>query len=128
MKDAIETMLKNNGLKITPGRKSVLEILMEEKEPLSIDEIKSKVSSNITTVYRILEKFVEKGLVYQTDFRDGKSYFEFQKNHHHHVTCTSCGKKEEVDVCIDNNIKTKNFKRIKSHMLEFFGECKECHE
>lgn len=135
MEKATEKILKENNLKITNGHKGVLELLIKEKHPLSIEEIKEKINLkiNLTTIYRILEKFVEKGIIYQTNFRDGKSYFEFQDNgnHHHHVTCIKCDFRESIDVCVKSQIKKINFKNsrfssIDSHILEFFSLCENC--
>lgn len=127
-----EAILKKSGLKVTKERVSLLELLFCSG-PVSIDHIHTKLSGvmSITTVYRILEKFVEKGIVYQTDFRDGKAYFEFQDTHHHHIVCTKCGVREDVSLCIEKEMKevekgSKKFSSIDSHALEFFGLCKEC--
>jgi len=127
----INNILKTHSLKVTLGRTSLLQVLRQSPTPLSIEQIKSSVPSNVTTIYRMLEVFVEKGIVYQTDFRDGKAYFELQDTHHHHVTCTTCGIREDVDLCIENKISPleknlKKFKNINSHMLEFFGTCITC--
>lgn len=132
MKKAIKDILKDNNLKVTEGRLSVIEFLMSNKGPLSIDELKDGLENiDTSTLYRMLDIFVEKGIVYQTDFRNGKAYFEYQKNHHHHIVCTSCGSKEEVSVCVGDKVEgikkdSKKFDVVKSHILEFFGICKKC--
>ena len=114
----ILNILETHNLKKTEGRITLLGILQNSSTPLSIDQIKSKLSSNITTIYRTLEILVNKGIVYQTDFRDGKAYFELQDKHHHHVTCTKCGTREDIDICIAQEItplekKLKQFQNIK---------------
>lgn len=126
-------LIKEAGLKITRGRVSVLEFLYKNNEPVSIDVIRKKIKNiDNVTIYRILNNFVEKGIVYQTNFRDGKAYFEYQEKHHHHLVCTNCGLKESLDICIDKDIyqnvikKSKSFGFIKTHMLEFFGLCNKC--
>jgi Fe2+ or Zn2+ uptake regulation protein len=129
--NTIYNLLEDHNLKKTSGRIALLNMLQESSKPLSIDQIKTHLSSNITTIYRMLEVFVEKGIVYQTDFRDGKAYFELQDKHHHHVTCTKCGTREDIDICIAKKIsplekQLKQFRNIKSHMLEFFGVCNKC--
>lgn len=130
-KDDINTLLENHHLKKTPGRLNLLQLLEKSPHPLSIEQIKKHLSVNVTTIYRILETLVEKGIVYQTNFRDGKAYFEFQHHHHHHVTCTTCGLQEDVDICIAKNLGLlekglKKFTTINSHMLEFFSTCNKC--
>ncbi len=132
MKNAQE-LIKLNHMKVTKGRLAVLQYLIDTGEPLTIENISLGVGFlNKVTVYRILDIFVSRGLVYQTDFRKGKAYFEFQEHHHHHVVCTVCGYKEEIAACISPAIlksvikETRSFSSIDRHMLEFFGVCNKC--
>lgn len=130
-------VLESVGLRVTPQRLAILGILRNAGEPVSIDTIQKKVGTraNYVTLYRVLKQFVESGLVYQTDFREGKAYFEYQESghHHHHITCTGCGVREATDDChetADNYAHvtrhTKKFRTIQSHTLEFFGTCVGC--
>lgn len=88
---------------------------------------------NITTVYRCLEKFVEKGLVLECDFNDGVIRYEIhhQDGHHHHLICNDCKKWIEVDACIESSslaaLEKTGFAGI-THKLEFFGTCPACLE
>lgn len=132
MKKAIEKILQDSKLKLTNGRISVMKVLFSSKKPLSIEEIKGKVGDvDQSTLYRMLNTFVEKGIIYQTDFRNGKAYFEYQNTHHHHMVCTKCGDIEEVDVCVESQVPKvekglKKFSKVKNHILEFFGVCNKC--
>lgn len=126
-------LLKKKGFKVTKNRVCVLDFLIKSSRPLTAEEISQKLMINIVTIYRILEAFVSKNLIYQTDFRQGKSFFEYQDehHHHHHIICTECNKREHLDFCLDektiNNLKKKSsFVSIDSHILEFFGVCKKC--
>lgn len=128
-----EEILKNSSLKITKNRLRVLEFLISESKPLSIEEIFRKLKTiNQVTIYRIIDQFVKKGLVSETNLRTGRAYFEFQKHHHHHIVCTQCGSLEEIELCVPdsylNKIKkqARNFKKIQEHALEFFGVCMKC--
>jgi len=121
------------GFKITEQRVAVLSFLISVHEPVSIDVLTKKIPTvNQVTLYRMLKQFVDKGLVYQTDFRLGKAHFEFQEHHHHHLVCTSCGAQEAVSVCLPNEVPvtvladSKKFAAITNHSLEFFGVCKQC--
>jgi Fur family ferric uptake transcriptional regulator len=127
------TLLRESGLRVTKSRLAVLEILLVESAPLSIEDLSKKLggSTNITTLYRMLDIFTDNDIVHRTSFRDGRAYFEFQHDHHHHITCTSCGVREDVDACVPqstlkNVAKSQKFDVVTSHMLEFFGVCKKC--
>jgi len=125
--------LQKYGFKITEQRVSVLSFLISVHEPVSIDVLTKKIPDvNQVTLYRMLKQFVDKGLVYQTDFRSGKAHFEFQEHHHHHLVCTSCGVQEAVAVCLPKEVTatvlsdSKKFSAVSNHSLEFFGVCKRC--
>lgn len=130
----IKKLLSESKLKATKNRIKILEALQCASRPLSIDELLRDVqnSMDMVTVYRTMKAFVRIGIVYQTDFRNGKAYFEFQRNHHHHIVCASCGVIEHVDVCISEALlrdvkkRVGTFESVHGHMLEFFGVCKKC--
>ncbi len=128
----VKNLLKQHKLSVTQQRITILEALMELKKPVTIEQLVQQLPQKIdtSTVYRTLATFVEKGLVYQTDFREGVAYFEFQgDHHHHHITCTSCHERQKLDWCL-----SKQFPRISSetgytitnHMFEIFGLCENC--
>ena len=125
-------IIKNKGLSVTDNRISLLETLDKNSKPMTIDMIKNDldISMDTSTIYRSLKKLVDYGVVYQTDFRDGVSYFEFQgKKHHHHVICTKCKSRKPIDLCIDqdfNQVENKTGYTITNHIFELFGLCKNC--
>lgn len=122
-------LLGEHELKATKPRIAVLSLLHQSRHPLSIDELHEALDSKLTkaTLYRVLDSLVSCGIVYQTNFRDGKAYFELQSTHHHHVVCTECGLTERVATCVAHPSQLpKSFERVTSHMLEFFGHCKKC--
>lgn len=81
-------------------------------------------------MYRSLKKLVDAGIVYQTDFRDGVSYFELQgDNHHHHVVCTECKSRKSIDMCVNKNfnkVEKDTGYTITNHIFELFGLCENC--
>lgn len=125
-------IIKNKGLSITDKRISILKTLDSSREPMTIEMIKKEleVSMDTSTIYRSLKKLVDHGIIYQTDFRDGVSYFEFQgAEHHHHIICTKCKARKSIDICIntDLNLITKQTGyTITNHIFELFGLCENC--
>lgn len=131
MKKDTKNILQEYKLKVTKERLLLLGLLIDAKAPLSIEDIENQVEGgvNITTIYRTLEMFTEKGFVYKAHFGKGKAFFEFQDTHHHHVTCTTCGQQEKIEMCVNEKGlagKLKKFSSIHNHVLEFFGTCKKC--
>ncbi len=128
-----QELLSKAGLKITKARSYILGFLVEQKHPITIEKIIETVvpHANMVTVYRTLETLAEKDIISQTSFRDGKTYFEYQTTHHHHLVCNNCGLKEEVRHCVEQAVPkilrtSKKFSSINDHLLEFFGTCNEC--
>jgi len=126
--------LKQHGFSKTEGRILILSILFINRGPLSIDDLKNKILNkiNIVTIYRFLNALVKKRLIKKIYLKDGRDYFEYQENHHHHIVCRNCGEKEPVDLPIFEKILkggvlgSKNFEVVDDHILEFFGLCKKC--
>ena len=83
------------------------------------------------TVYRAIEKLVGSGLLDRIEFADGTHHYRVcGGRHHHHLTCTSCHRVEEVDICLPADqlaaIGNQADFVIEGHSLTLFGRCKEC--
>jgi Fur family ferric uptake transcriptional regulator len=79
----------------------------------------------------MMKDFLEKGVTRQIQFQEGRARYELaNKKHHHHLICNSCGRIEEVEGDLLENmeldIKKKKGFKVQSHALEFFGLCKNC--
>lgn len=130
---AIEKM-KEQKLRVTEQRKDILNFLISEHGPFSIEEIfqKSKSKSyDMVTLYRSLAALEEASIVNQCDFGDGVRRYEIynQNHHHHHVICRSCGGVENIPECFaDKTIKSLiklGYQKI-SHRFEVFALCPSC--
>lgn len=126
-------IIKEKGLSLTEKRVDILRTLDISKKPLTIDNLKKKLATKMdtSTIYRSLKVLVDSGLIYQTDFREGVSYFEFHREneHHHHIICTACKKREVIDICMNKTfpaLEKKMGYKITNHIFEIFGLCKNC--
>ncbi|MDH5505994.1 MAG: transcriptional repressor [Anaerolineae bacterium] len=96
---AIRQQLNEHGLRATPQRLLVLQILEEAEEHLDAESISQLAHArdpkiSLATVYRTLNKLKDVNLVAQRYFaRDHKrEYYEkVAKKEHYHFTCMSCG-------------------------------------
>lgn len=134
-KQNLVILLKERGFRVTPGALSVLEVLSKERKPLTAQEVEEMVGNgklNRATVYRILEKMKERGVVRHVDFLHGHAHYEMNDGDHHHLVCTSCEVVEELAGCLLEDVSKKvlrqsrKFFGITGHSLEFFGICKKC--
>lgn len=83
------------------------------------------------TVFRSIEKLVDKELLDRIDFADGTHHYRVcGGNHHHHLTCTQCHRVVEVDLCLPqeqlNAIGDQTNFKIEGHSLSLFGRCETC--
>ncbi len=127
--------IRQNGLRVTPARLAVLNILNNSAKPMDIMSLCDQVSKmhvdvDQATIYRIVENFIKKDLIVKLQFQEKKFYYEAKMKDHHHAVCHMCGKIEDISNCsiprIEREIeKTRGFK-VASHSLEFFGICRSC--
>lgn len=133
----IISKLKLEGYRITPARAKIIDIFIKSSSPISaIDLIqdfkKIKIDINKTTIYRELEFLLNKNLIREVEFGEGKKRYELEMGkHHHHLVCLNCKKVEDVDLEMDLSVEEKKIEKetgfkIKSHSLEFFGYCQKC--
>lgn len=119
----IEQILKEKNLKITKHRKELLNIINETEEA-TIKKIQKSIKIDKSTMYRILELFLEKELIEKNINYKNEIYYEIKK-HNHYIKCIKCHKKQKIDICPIENIKTKDYEII-SHKIEIDGICKDC--
>lgn len=130
-----QSILKNSGLKSTAGRVRILEILIESPHPLSVESLYAKIKKiiDVSTIYRTLNEFSDKGIVDTIHLEKNKLLFEIRDGrHHHHIQCTKCDTIEDVNLCELDTVSKKilsrsnSFQTIIKHTLEFFGVCNKC--
>ncbi len=127
-----EGMLRKHGLKVTPLRVKLFTILAESSLPLSVEALKKKFKSkgDIVTLYRALAAFEKTGIVEPVALKDATRY-QLSLHHVHHLVCSDCGVIETLHLCapqLEQRAlrKSKKFKTIFRHSLEFFGTCRKC--
>ena len=106
----IKNKLIDKGLKITPQRLAILEAIYNLSHPTADDIIRyiRRKHSNIAvgTVYKVLEKFVDRGLVKKiTTDKDVIRYDGFVAPHHHLHSSESVLIKDYVDEELDAMLK-----------------------
>jgi len=85
----------------------------------------------LSTVYRILELFVKKGVAIKTNVMNNEmAVYELNRfKHKHYAVCLNCHKIIVMDNCpMDTfipQLEEKGF-HIMGHNLEVFGLCKDC--
>lgn len=132
-------ILKKENLKNTKHRNSILEVIEDNNQPISAEAIFLKlkeisISISLSTVYRVLEVLLGKGLIIKTSVNDdNKALFEINNmEHKHHLLCVKCRKMLSVEGCpledYEKALEEKLGFIIKGHNLEMYGLCESCKE
>ncbi len=93
----MEERCRNNGLSLTNQRRAILENLSSRNDHPTADQIFAAVQDKIagvsrTTVYRVLETFVQLGLAQKISNPEAKARFDADTSRHHHASCVMCEK------------------------------------
>ncbi len=131
--------LRQNGLRITPVLRSLLELLAQSPHPLSVPELmerlegSGKLKPNKSTLYRQLEKLVELEVLENVSTDSQIQRFEMKKEHHHHFVCQSCEQVTDIETGPLEKAMQRFQEELRktghvpsAHELTFFGLCGAC--
>lgn len=124
------------GLRLTPQRNLVLEILQQSADHLDAEMVFERARQrdpdiSMTTVYRTLAIFKLLGLVEDHKFGEGHSHFKtIQGAPHYHFTCMECGRVSEFSSAeLDAQLRQISQKEgfsVDQVNLELSGICHDC--
>jgi len=127
--------LKEKGLKLTPQRRVILDIIHDSEGHLSAEEIIEYVQTKVpgvnkSTIYRTLELLEGLGCVFKSESRGRFIYHHAEEGHHHHLVCRSCGKSIDCDEDVLSPFRRElnekyGFQVDFKHMI-FIGLCRDC--
>lgn len=118
----------------TPSKEAVLDVLTKAGKAMSQNAIEEKIKMDIdrATIYRVLNRFCEDGLIHKIVAEDGKQYFavciKCDKNNiiknHFHFRCTGC----DTIAClpIPVHFSLPEGYDVESVNCVLTGVCKEC--
>ena len=131
--------LKRNGHRITPKVRAAIELFLKRESILDPFEVQAALRKRfkgvgLPTIYRILENLAGSGILVTAPNDDRQlRYFicrAIEHEHHHHFICRKCGRVEEVNLCLMDEV-SKYVKRqlkatVQSHFLQIEGLCARC--
>lgn len=124
-------------LKMTPQRRRILEVFLEQKGHVTSEELYERVKSTCktigqATVYRTLKLLSGSGVAKEVDFGDGLTRYERQMgdDHHDHLICEGCGQNVEIlDETIEKlqvDLAKRHGYRLTHHKMYLYGICPAC--
>ncbi len=118
----------------TPTKEAVLSVLLNTGKAMSQDAIEQKINIDINraTIYRVLNRFCDDGVLHKVVADDGIQYFALSVQYgkktlvknHYHFQCVKC----ETLECLPDEV---NFSLSQDYSVEnvncvLTGTCKEC--
>jgi Fur family ferric uptake transcriptional regulator len=143
--ERFKTLLKQNGLKVTTQRITILEALESRPDKhLTAEEIYECVKHKnpdigLATVYRTIQLLAELNLIDKLNLGDGFVRYEIgrhdnddKEHHHHHLICNECGtvltfQGDLLDALEEKIQEAMNFEVV-DHEVKLFGYCKDCRD
>ena len=134
---AFQDHLAEDGLKLTPQRRAILDHLFRATEHLDLDGVyavvkRERAGVGRATVFRTLKLLERYGLVDRVEGANGTARFELKHDrpHHDHMVCVECGailefQSPRMEDLQNAAIRKAGFQAL-WHRHEIFGQCRGC--
>ncbi len=136
-KESLIKQLKEKGLKITPQRLAIIDVLIDKRAlhpgaRLVYEEAKKKRKSlSLSTAYATLNEFSLHGIIKMLEFDKMENRFEGNLEEHINLICERCKKivDYKAPFTVDQReVKKKTGFSVTDTRLEYYGLCRECRE
>ena len=136
-KELIIAQLREKGLKITPQRLAIIDVLIEQGNfhpgaRLLYNEAKMKKKSlSLSTTYATLNEFSRHGIIKTLQFDKMEDRYDGNLEEHINLICERCKKILDYNVPIPidpKRVAKKTGFLITDARLEYYGLCRECRE
>ncbi len=128
-------LYRQKGMRITPQRRLIFEILSGDGSHPTVDELYQSVRSHMpevsrSTVYNTVNELVALGeLEIVENTREGGTRYDPETSPHHHMYCRSCQKL--IDLLHDDEPLTLAPENVSGFKVEriqvtFYGICPDC--
>jgi Fur family peroxide stress response transcriptional regulator len=129
-------LFHEKGLRVTPQRRVIFELLVEDNTHPTVDEIYQRVLKELpdvsrTTVYNTLHELVALGeLTPVEDLGDDGTRYDTNTDNHHHLYCLRCHALVDVDQDLGLELEATERRgyRILGKRVMFYGYCPECQD
>jgi Fur family transcriptional regulator, peroxide stress response regulator len=135
-KESIARHLKAKGLKLTPQRLAIIEVLIEKRDfhpgarSVYEEAKKRKKSLSLSTTYATLNEISRLGIIKKLQFDSVENRYEGNLEEHLNLVCERCGKildYEVPPVADQQEIAKKTGFSVTDTRLEYYGYCRDCH-
>lgn len=133
--EAIIQLFSQRGLKITPQRRLIVELLAEDRSHPTAEELYQRVISRMpdvsqTTVYNTLHELVALGeLTPVGNLSEGGVRFDTNASNHHHLFCMRCHTLVDIERDFSDvqlTLEEAKGYQIVKNQITFYGVCQKC--
>ncbi len=132
--EQLNERLANSGLRLTPQRRRVHEVLLEKQDHPTADQVFLRAKADMqdismATVYNCLDALVQCGLVRQVTLDRGATRYCPNMQDHSHFYCDECGSVYDILQTIsaeEAHIKLPRGFRLKNIETNLHGLCPDC--
>jgi Fe2+ or Zn2+ uptake regulation protein len=134
-KESMVKQLRERGLKVTPQRLAIIEVLIEKRDfhpgaRLVYEEAKKKKKSlSLSTAYATLNELSRHGIIKTLEFDTMENRYEGNLEEHVNLICAGCKKilDYKVPSVVDQReVAKKTGFSVTDTRLECYGYCREC--
>lgn len=127
----IERLCSEQGLRMTGQRRVIARILSAAKDHPDVEEVHRRANAedpriSMSTVYRTLKLFEQKGILERHDFGLKRGFYEVaSREHHDHLIDVATGRviefrNEDIEALQERIARELGFKLV-GHRLELYG-------
>ena len=134
-RESITRRLKAKGLKLTPQRLAIIDVLIEKRDLhpgarfVYREAKKKKKSLSLSTTYATLYELSRLGIIRNLQFDSMENRYEGNLEEHLNLVCERCGKifDYKVPPVVDKReIAKKTGFSVTDTRLEYYGHCRDC--
>ena len=117
---------------MTNLNKQILELIRQSEGHLTAEEVfelanKKKINVSLSSTYRILDKFVNEGLIKRIKLENRPDIFDKTFCEHQHLVCYKCGKVKDIYIKdLKKYISKKLEDKVESFELNISYLCDDC--
>jgi Fur family ferric uptake transcriptional regulator len=128
-----EEALARSGYRRTEPRRAILHAITSHEGPFTAEALAEELRTSgvgRATVFRTIDVLADLGMLHRLHTAGCHGYTVCPPGHHHHLTCTACGRVESIEGCgldeqLDLLAQHAGF-AIEEHHLELSGRCSDC--
>ena len=133
--DKVCARLRHEGRRITPQRRVIVEVLLDEGTHLTADQVLTRArrelpSMSPATVYNTLHELTELGLLQELDLGLGldERRYDIVAEPHDHLICLGCGRVEDVSRRNDlaGALREDHDFEVVDRRVIYLGYCPDC--